>query len=125
MPAAPASLMNLRYRYSMITPGSRLGTANDLALTLMPFALIISRSNMSFSLTSTVEPSGLITRAAMSLIFVPFENGMSSLLYFSPTIGENLQPHIMLHRKVFIRAVVDSDFPKDRLGVGIRLDLGR
>ena len=54
----------------MIAPGSTPGMANDLAFTFSPLVLMIVRSKMSSFFNSTIEPSGLMVRPAMSVILI-------------------------------------------------------
>ena len=87
------------------------------------------RSKMSSFFNSTIDPSGLIVRAAISLILTSLPRDFAKqqvdlALRLSAAVGENLDAEVVVEDQVAVGIVVNPDFPKETFSVGFFLHRG-
>ena len=84
---------------------------------------------MSSFLSSTIEPSGLMVRAAMSLILISLPKDLAVeqidlALRLPATLGEYFDPDVVVEDEVAFGIVVNPDLPEEGFGVRFFLDSG-
>jgi len=91
-----------------------------LSFTPLTFTTVFSTTS-SF-VNSTIEPSGLMVRAATSLILVPLKNGISILLLLlAATFSENLDANVMRQHQIVLAAIINTECPENSFGIGVRI----